>query len=101
MSHSSEYQTWSQLIQRCTNPKNPRYACYGGRGITVCDAWNDFAVFYRDMGPRPEGLTLDRIDNDAGYSPENCRWATLSEQARNKRATSWNTRDRNEKGQFQ
>ena len=77
---------WGAMIQRCTNPKNPGYAGYGGRGITVCDRWRQLANFESDMGPRPfPGASLERVDNDKGYSPENCKWATTKEQGKNKR----------------
>jgi hypothetical protein len=79
-----EYDTWCRMRGRCRNPRNPKYPRYGGRGITICPEWDDFAVFYRDMGPRPSPRhSLDRIDNDGPYASWNCRWATPTEQARN------------------
>lgn len=84
---TSTHAIWTNMVQRCTNPRNPAWDDYGGRGITVCDRWrHDFAAFLADMGERPEGLTLDRIDNDRGYSPDNCRWTTWTVQRRNQRA---------------
>lgn len=82
---SGTYISWSSMIQRTTNPRNPAWPHYGGRGITVCDRWRSYEAFLQDMGERPPGLTLDRIDVNGHYEPGNCRWATWSEQRLNQR----------------
>jgi predicted XRE-type DNA-binding protein len=75
------------MIRRCHSPSHHAFKDYGARGITVCDKWKNFEGFIEDMGFQPEGLSIERINNDLGYSKENCRWATVTEQARNRRAT--------------
>ena len=79
------YQSWKAMKARCQNPNHPDYNYYGGRGIKVCERWMDFANFLEDMGEKPKGLTLDRVDNNGDYEPSNCRWATPKQQAQNKR----------------
>jgi hypothetical protein len=83
------YEAWAGMLQRCTNPNDKEWRNYGQRGIRVCDAWQAFEAFYADMGNPPKGTSLDRVDVNGGYCPENCRWATSAEQARNKRTNVW------------
>lgn len=83
--YSPTYETWRGMLERCTNPNNKSYERYGGMGILVCEEWKDFQNFLQDMGERPEGKTLDRINPFGNYTRGNCRWATPSEQALNRR----------------
>lgn len=88
LSRSPTYKTWSGMLQRCHNKNNSRFKDYGARNITVCERWEKFENFLQDMGPRPLGrLTIERIDNEQGYYPDNCRWATYLEQGQNTRKT--------------
>lgn len=80
---SPTYLTWMSMHYRCERPQNASFSRYGAIGIGVCDRWSSFDAFLEDMGVRPEGMTLDRIDRTRGYEPGNCRWATVYEQARN------------------
>ena len=80
MAKTGLYRLWQAMIQRCENPNASNYDRYGGKGITVCERWHDFASFAADMPPRPPGHTLDRIDGNKGYEPGNCRWATYAQQ---------------------
>ena len=84
-SSTPTYHVWEHMIQRCTNPKDKRFKAYGGRGITVCKRWHTFINFLEDMGEKPEHLSIERVNNNKGYSPDNCKWATRKEQNSNTR----------------
>src|SRR5215207_4952752 len=85
-SYTYEYQCWADMLQRCNNKNSNNYKYYGARGITVCERWRKFENFYADMGERPnDNYSLDRINNDGNYEPNNCRWTTTDIQAQNKR----------------
>lgn len=87
-SYDKTYRVWRSMKLRCGNPKDRQFKNYGARGIKVCERWlHSYANFMADMGPRPEGLTLDRKNNNGNYEPDNCRWATTKEQGRNMRKT--------------
>jgi hypothetical protein len=90
--HAPEYRVWWGMLGRCAKPNNSRFRDYGGRGIKVCDRWKTFENFRADIGPRPDArFSIDRIDNDGNYEPDNCKWSTRSEQQRNKRLQRNNT----------
>ena len=89
---TGEYKSWQAAKDRCHNPLSKDYVKYGQRGISMCEEWrNDFRVFYEDMGARPLGKTLERIDNNLGYFKENCKWADIKEQSNNRRNTRYGT----------
>lgn len=96
MRRHPRYYAYHHMLGRCHNPRHPQFADYGGRGITVCERWrNGFWAYVNDLGPQPApGMSVDRRDNDRGYSPDNCRWATASEQAYNRRPTRRGPRTR-------
>ena len=92
---SPEYNSWRAMKLRCNNENHISYKHYGGRGITICDEWNDFVAFFNDMGERPEGYELDRINTDEGYNKANCRWVDKTTNIRNR----CNTRKANINGE--
>ena len=87
--NTTEYIIWLRMKERCLKPKCPEYKYYGARGIKICDEWMDFSTFLRDMGFRPNGLTLERNENNGNYEKSNCRWASRKDQSRNKRNNHW------------
>lgn len=84
MTNSPEFQSWVAMKKRCKYAKHPKYHRYGGRGVSICAAWESFEQFYADMGPRPQGTSLDRIDLNGNYEPSNCRWVKVQEQSQNR-----------------
>lgn len=95
LSHkSAAYKSWENMRRRCLCPSHTQYHNYGGRGITICERWNDFENFLADMGERPPGLSLERINNDGNYELSNCKWATQKEQCNNQRKRKLDKNDR-------
>ena len=86
---SPTYESWASMKMRCRNPRYGSYTQYGAKGIDYCDRWESFENFLADMGVRPPGTSLDRIDGTKGYTPDNCRWATTKEQNENRRSSVW------------
>lgn len=89
MAHTRIYKIWTQMKQRCSNPKNKNFASYGGRGIKVCERWQQFENFFADMGERPNGKMLERKNNNGNYGPGNCEWAPNAVQYRNRQHNVW------------
>lgn len=90
MRGTSTFNSWAGMVQRCSNPNDKSYQRYGGRGITVCKRWYKFKIFYENMGKCPKNFSIERIDNNKGYSPDNYKWATATEQQRNRRPNKRN-----------
>ena len=92
MSGTPEHRTWKKMRERCHNPNHKYYHNYGGRGVTICEAWDDFTTFFADMGERPSAKhSIDRIENDKGYCRNNCKWSTRKEQSNNRRSNRYLT----------